>query len=311
MMQILTTWSTLEAIRDRMLKEDLSAVMDVAAILACMMCAFAILKVVKIYMTGQNMDPWDLFKPLIMLILVCNFNTLILSPVNSLTSIVSRESAEIFDMRTDTYISKWADNMGNIGSAIAQENRNQYLKELEKISEDDDWFGIKAWFKKLWLGIKKGIMDLFNITSLGIAGLIGGILFLLVKILLYAQQILCALYLLVNSIIGPYVLALSIMPGFESGFKNWFARYFQLSMWIPMGYLILGINLSVSNHFSSLATEGGMTIGLQWMMIVLQMAALVTVTAVPKMVTWIIHVPGSSDAHGFVSNMAKRAVKAS
>ena len=167
MMQVLTTWDTLEAIRDRVLKEDLSAVMDIAAILACMMCAFAILKVVKIYMTGQNMDPWDLFKPLIVLILVCNFNTLILSPVNSLTSIVSRESAEIFDMRPDKYISKWADNMSNIGSTIAQENRNKYLKELEKISEDDDWFGIKSWFQKLWLGIKKAIMDLFNISSLG------------------------------------------------------------------------------------------------------------------------------------------------
>lgn len=309
MMQVLTTWSTLEAIRDRVLKEDLSAVTDIAAILACMMCAFAILKVVKTYMTGQNMDPWDLFKPLVVLILVCNFNTLILSPVNSLTSIVSREAAEVFDMRPNKYIDKWASNMGNIGSTIAQENQNNYMKELEELAEDDSW-GIGTWFKKLWLGIKKCIMDFFNISSIGIAGIIGGILFLLVKILLYAQQILCALYLLINSLIGPFVLGLSIMPGFESGFKNWFARYFQLSMWTPMGYMVLGINLSISDHFSSLATEGGMSIGLQWMMIVLQIAALVSITAVPKMVTWIIHVPGSSDAHGFISSLAKRAFKA-
>lgn len=309
MMQVLTTWSTLEAIRDRVLKEDLSAVTDIAAILACMMCAFAILKVVKTYMTGQNMDPWDLFKPLVVLILVCNFNTLILSPVNSLTSIVSREAAEVFDMRPNKYIDKWASNMGNIGSTIAQENQNNYMKELEELAEDDSW-GIGTWLKKLWLGIKKCIMDFFNISSIGIAGIIGGILFLLVKILLYAQQILCALYLLINSLIGPFVLGLSIMPGFESGFKNWFARYFQLSMWIPMGYMVLGINLSISDHFSSLATEGGMSIGLQWMMIVLQIAALVSITAVPKMVTWIIHVPGSSDAHGFISSLAKRAFKA-
>ena len=309
MMQVLTTWSTLEAIRDRVLNEDLSAVTDIAAILACMMCAFAILKVVKTYMTGQNMDPWDLFKPLVVLILVCNFNTLILSPVNSLTSIVSREAAEVFDMRPNKYIDKWAGNMGNIGSTIAQENQNNYMKELEELAEDDSW-GIGTWFKKLWLGIKKCIMDFFNIASIGIAGIIGGILFMLVKILLYAQQILCALYLLINSLIGPFVLGLSIMPGFESGFKNWFARYFQLSMWIPMGYMVLGINLSISDHFSSLATEGGMSIGLQWMMIVLQIAALVSITAVPKMVTWIIHVPGSSDAHGFISSLAKRAFKA-
>ena len=310
MMHLLTTWSTLESIRERVLREDLSAVTDIAAILACMMCAIAILKVVKTYMTGQNMDPWDLFKPLIVLILVCNFNTLVLSPVDSLTSIVSRESAEIFDMRPDKYITRWGENMGNIGSSIAQENRNRYLEELEELAEDDGW-GIGTWFKKLWLGIKKCLMDYFNITSLSFAGLIGGVLFLLVKILLYAQQILCSLYLLINSLAGPYVLSLSIMPGFESGFRNWFARYFQLSMWIPLGYMVLGLNLSISDHFSALASEGGMSIGLQWMMIVLQIAALVTITAVPKMATWIIHAPGSSDAHGFISNLAKRAVKAS
>lgn len=309
MIGVLTTWSTLEAIRDRVLKEDLSAVMDIAAILACMMCAIAILKVVKIYMTGSNMDPWDLFKPLIVLILVCNFNTLILSPVNSLTSIVSRESAEIFDMRPNKYISKWGDNIYHIGDHIAEQNQQQYLQELQDIADNNN--AVVAWFKKAWLGIKKFMKNLFNVATLSVATIIGGILFLLVKILLYAQQILCAIYLLINSLIGPFVLALSIMPGFESGFKNWFARYFQLSMWIPLGYMVLGINLSISDHFVDLAAEGGMTIGLEWMMIVLQMAALVTVTAVPKMVTWIIHVPGSSDAHGFLSGMAKKAAKVS
>ena len=48
----------------------------------------------------------------------------------------------------------------------------ELAKAFEKISEDDDWFGIKSWFQKLWLGIKKAIMDLFNISSLGVAGLI-------------------------------------------------------------------------------------------------------------------------------------------
>lgn len=92
MMTVLTLWDTLESIRQTALREDLAGVMDIAGILACMMTAGAILKVVRTYMTGTNIDPWDLFRPLILMLVVCNFNTIVLRPVDALTSIVSRET---------------------------------------------------------------------------------------------------------------------------------------------------------------------------------------------------------------------------
>lgn len=308
MIGVMSTWTTLEAVRETVLREDLHGVMLIAGILSCITCGIAVIKVVKVYLSGANMDPWELFKPIIIMMLVCNFETFILTPVNSLTSIVSRESAEVFDMRPNKYVSKWADNMVSIGEYVADENNDSYEKELQDLVDSEaSAFGM--FFKKIWLAIKKFLMHFFNVGSLTIGGIVGGVLFLIVKVLLFAQQILCSLYLLINSLLGPYILALSILPGFESGFKNWLARYFQVSMWIPVGYMVMGMNLGISNCFVDLASGGGAGLGLEWMMIVLQIIALVSVTAVPKIVTWIIHVPGSSDAHGSISSMTKRALK--
>ena len=147
MITVLSMWKTLESVRETVLREDLGGVMDIAGILACMMAAGAILKVVRTYMTGTNMDPWDIFRPLVLMLLVCNFNTLILTPVNTLTSIVSREAAEVFDMRPDKYVRKWGENMVQIGEYVHQENRDTYEEELRAIAEDTSVIG--AFFSKL------------------------------------------------------------------------------------------------------------------------------------------------------------------
>ena len=127
--------------------------------------------------------------------------------------------------------------------------------------------------------------------------------------LLFAQQIISNIYLLVNSLFGPFILSMSILPGYEGGFKNWFSRYFQLSMWVPTGYMVMGLNLHISNYFVELASKGGAGLSLEWTMIVMQVLALVSITAVPKFVTWIAHATGSDDAHGSISQMAKKAIK--
>ena len=307
MMTVLSMWNTLESIRDLVLKEDLAGVMDVAGIMACIMTAGAILKVVRTYMTGTNMDPWDIFRPIVLMILVCNFNTFILTPVNSLTSIISRESANVFDMRPNKYVKQWGENMVKVGDYVHQEHQRAYEEELKAIAEDKSAIG--AFFSKLWIGCKKFLKDFFSVGTLTIAGLIGGILFLLVKALLFAQQIISNIYLMVNSLFGPFTLAMSILPGYEGGFKNWFSRYFQLAMWVPTGYMVMGLNLHISNYFVELASEGGAGLSLEWTMIVMQVLALVSVTAVPKFVTWIAHATGSDDAHGSISQMAKKAIK--
>ena len=82
------------------------------------------------------MDPWDLFKPIVLVILVCNFDVFVLGPVNGLCGIISRESADIFNLDPNRYLGQWSDNLRRIGTHVAMQNYQEYQEELLEIAED-------------------------------------------------------------------------------------------------------------------------------------------------------------------------------
>ena len=310
-MVVLSTWSTLESVRDIILNEKVSSVIDIAGIIACIAASIAVIKVVLHYFEGHNLNAWEIGKPLILMMMVCNFNTVVLKPVDAIVNIISRETIKIMNVDTGDYIVRWTESMNTMTILNIVNNEQTYQKELEQIAESDSVIG--KFFAKLWYGFKKYLMHFFSIKSISIAGLIGGILFTLVKVLLFAQQILCCLYMTLNGIFGPFVMAISIIPGYEGGMRGWIARYLQVALWVPIGYIILGLSLLFVEGFVSLARQGVMGLGVEWTMIVLQAVTLAAVASVPKIAGWWIESTGANDAHGAVTNpmrmMARRFIK--
>ena len=310
-MVVLSTWSTLESVRDIILNEKVSSVIDIAGIIACIAASIAVIKVVLHYFEGHNLNAWEIGKPLILMMMVCNFNTVVLKPVDAIVNIISRETIKIMNVDTGDYIVRWTESMNTMTILNIVNNEQTYQKELEQIAESDSVIG--KFFAKLWYGFKKYLMHFFSIKSMSIAGLIGGILFTLVKVLLFAQQILCCLYMTLNGIFGPFVMAISIIPGYEGGMRGWIARYLQVALWVPIGYIILGLSLLFVEGFVSLARQGVMGLGVEWTMIVLQAVTLAAVASVPKIAGWWIESTGANDAHGSVTNpmrmMARRFIK--
>lgn len=309
---ILSTWSTLESVREIILTQKVSAVIDIAGIIACIAAAIAVLKVVLHYFEGHNLNAWEIGKPLILMMMVCNFNTFVLKPVDAIVNIISRETIKIMDVDTGEYVTRWAESMHTMTILNIADNEQNYQKELEEIAENDSVIG--RFFAKLWYGVKKFALNFFSVRTMSLAGLIGGILFTLVKVLLFAQQIMCCLYMTLNGIFGPFVMAISIIPGYEGGMKGWIARYLQVALWVPIGYIILGLSLLFVEGFCTLAQQGVMGLGVEWTMIVLQCVTLAAVASVPKIAGWWIESTGANDAHGSVTNpmrmMARRFIKA-
>ena len=307
----MSTWSTLESVRELILTQKVSAVIDVAGIIACIAAGVAVIKVVLHYIEGHNLNAWEIGKPLILMMMVCNFNTMVLRPVDAIVNIISRETIKIMNVDTGDYIVRWTDSMNKMTVLNIVNNEMNYQKELEAIAENDSVIG--KFFAKLWYGIKKFILHFFSVKSMTLAGLIAAILFTLVKVLLFAQQILCCLYLTLNGIFGPFVMAISIIPGYEGGMKGWIARYLQVALWVPIGYIILGLSLMFVEGFCTLAMKGQMGLGVEWTMIVLQAVTLAAVASVPKIAGWWIESTGANDAHGSVTNpmrmMARRFIK--
>ena len=304
---ILSTWSTLESVRELILTQKVSAVIDVAGIIACIAACAAVVKVVLHYIEGHNLNAWEIGKPLILMMMVCNFNTMVLRPVDAIVNIISRETIKIMNVDTGDYITRWADSMNQMTVLNFIQNEENYQKELEEIAENDSVIG--RFFAKLWYGVKKFALNFFSVRTMSLAGLIGGILFTLVKVLLFAQQIMCCLYMTLNGIFGPFVMAISIIPGYEAGMKGWIARYLQIALWVPIGYIILGLSLLFVEGFCTLAQQGVMGLGVEWTMIVLQCVTLAAVASVPKIAGWWIESTGANDAHSSISQPARQAAK--
>ena len=310
---ILSVWSTLDQVRSTVISGKLGAVMSIAAILAAMLASAAILKVASDYIQGQSVGIWQLVRPLVLLVFVCQFNTLVLSPLNSMVNVFTRDIASSVNVSTKEYVSQWASNMSTVEAYTIRSSEEQAEAALEEIAGSDSG-PIGKFFAKIWEGIKKFIRNLFSVTTFGVGSLIGAVLFLIVKILLFAQQVLCSLYLTIAGLIGPLVFALAILSGYSSGIKSWIARYIQIAMWIPIGYMIMYINLQVGNVFmQNAASAGGSDLSSEWFMIALQIVALVSIASVPKISAWVIESTGANDAHGSMSQpmrtVARKLVK--
>ena len=306
-MTILSIWTTLETVRDTVLSGKIEALSSIASLLAAILAAGTLLKMSKDYIQGQPLDLWDLLRPIVLLTLVCLFRPLVLGPLDSRVNVFTRDAAEAVSVSTGEYVKRWGENVAKMDVYTVQNSMQDAAKEIAEIAEDKS--GIGRFFATAWIAIKKVVMHRFHLMSMGIGTVVGAILFLLVKILLFVQQILCNTYLLMNSLLGPFIMALAILPGFETGLKNWVARYIQIAMWIPIGYFVMYINLQIGNAFCNLAAAGQTGLAMDWFMIALQIVALVSVASVPKMAAWVIESTGANDAHSALSQPARQMAR--
>lgn len=306
-MTILSIWTTLETVRDTVLSGKIEALSSIASLLAAILAAGTLLKMSKDYIQGQPLDLWDLLRPIVLLTMVCLFRPLVLGPLDSLVNVFTRDAAEAVSVSTGEYVKQWGENVAKMDVYTVQNSMQDAAKEIAEIAEDKS--GIGRFFATAWIAIKKVVMHRFHLVSMGIGTVVGAILFLLVKILLFVQQILCNTYLLMNSLLGPFIMALAILPGFETGLKNWVARYIQIAMWIPIGYFVMYINLQIGNAFCNLAAAGQTGLAMDWFMIALQIVALVSVASVPKMAAWVIESTGANDAHSALSQPARQMAR--
>lgn len=306
-MTTLSIWTTLETVRDTVLSGKVEALSSTAAILAAILAAATLLKLSKDYIQGQPLDIWDLLRPIILLTLVCLFRPMVLDPLNSLVNVFTRDAAQAVSVSTGEYVRQWGENIASMDAYTVQNSMEDAAKEIAEIAEDKS--GIGRFFATAWVAIKKVVTHRFHLISMGIGSVVGAVLFLFVKILLFIQQILCNTYLMMNSLLGPFVMALAILPGYETGLKNWIARYIQIAMWIPIGYFVMYINLQVGKAFCTLAAAGQTGLAMDWFMIALQIVALVSVASVPKMAAWVIESTGANDAHSALSQPARQMAR--
>jgi hypothetical protein len=310
MMTLLSIWTTLDNIKYSIINEHMDGMSNVAISVAAILAGMSILKNYNGFVKGDGLDFMLILKPIMILILVANFNTLVMQPLDAVTNIFIRGITDNCSVTNEQYLMTWKENMETMAMTDITKNIEAYH---ESIAEFESNSRIARFFKTIWEGLKRSVMSMMNITSLKTGALIGGLLYIVAKVLLFMQQVICYFYQIFIGMVGPVIFATSVWPGYEAGIKRWFARYIQLSCWIPAGFLVMMIGLEITSAFADASLAGETGLSATWFMILLHIVALVMISAVPKLATYWIESRGGNDAHGSVTqparNIARKFIK--
>lgn len=310
MITALTIWNTLDNVKHSIFNEHMEGMMHVSIAIAGILAGLTILKNYNGFVKGDGLDAFLILKPVMLLILIANFHTLVMTPLDSLVSIFIRGVTETCSVTNEEYLMTWKENMETMAMTDITKNIEAYHESIAEFESDSR---IARFFKTIWEGLKRSVMSMMNLTSLKTGALIGGILYIMAKVLLFMQQVICYFYQIFIGMVGPVIFATSVWPGYEAGIKRWFARYIQLSCWIPAGFLVMMIGLEITSAFADASLAGETGLSATWFMILLHIVALVMISAVPKLATYWIESRGGNDAHGSVTqparNIARKLIK--
>ena len=288
----LTMWDSLRNFMETDYAVKMPAFGNLAVILAAMMCAFSVLKVAHDYIQGTTQsNAWEVLRPFVILIMVCSFNTVVLKPFSGMVNVFTREIAAGCGNVDASYWKAMEQNNAKMAGYEKIKINDDYKDAMKELEQDTSFLG--KFFRKIGIWIKKVLMHFLNATTLTIGTLIGGILFLVAKILLLG-------------ILGPVIFAMAILPGFEGGIKSWISRYIQIALWIPIGYLVMAINLKLGASICE-ASASSASLGGEWLLVANQIVTIVSIAAVPKICGWVIESTGANDAHSALSQPARTA----
>ena len=310
MITALTIWNTLDNVKHSIFNEHMEGMMHVSIAIAGILAGLTILKNYNGFVKGDGLDAFLILKPVMLLILIANFHTLVMTPLDSVVSILIRGVTETCSVTNEEYLMTWKENMETMAMTDITKNIEAYHESIAEFESDSR---IARFFKTIWEGLKRSVMSMMNLTSLKTGALIGGLLYIVAKVLLFMQQVICYFYQIFIGMVGPVIFATSVWPGYEAGIKRWFARYIQLSCWIPAGFLVMMIGLEITSAFADASLAGETGLSATWFMILLHIVALVMISAVPKLATYWIESRGGNDAHGSVTqparNIARKFIK--
>src|SRR5690554_5015225 len=138
----------------------------------------------------------------------------------------------------------------------------------------------------------------------------------ILRICVYFVFFIQIIYSTVLVILGPFTLAVSVLPAFRDAFATWIARFVSVNLYVGIAFLVLYITgllqewalLQEISKYESLLndTEAAVLEKLSWMagngilsfglVIVSFLVGAIAITTVPSISTWIISTSGISSA---------------
>lgn len=321
----------MQGIFSSVVNSKISAFASLAAMIAGILAAFVFLKIAHDYMQGQGMTFWSIARPLLVLTCVCNFYTIVVSPVHYVCNIFTDGVMAQTEFSAQQYITDFGKSSGkllvnNFKKAIKDaEQAGKETLENPYFNIDEGVTGLRQFFQRAnptrgpvakWLsatfsafGKLAGETVSGTVDALEFAGLetiLSTVFFFLYKLVIFGQQVYAYVYLIILALLGPFAFAFAVLPSFGHGIQSWIARYIQIGLWVPVGQIVAFICYQI---MSSCATTGAnIGNGGGWITACATLVAILAILSVPKICSFIIDSTGTNGSAGQGAGAVKSIV---
>ena len=99
----------LDSLRSEIVADQLGAVTGVAVAGGALIAAVVLLKVANDYMQGAGITLWSVIRPVVLLMVIMNFNTFVASPIHRLCNVFTRSMTARVSVSTSDYYAQLRD----------------------------------------------------------------------------------------------------------------------------------------------------------------------------------------------------------
>jgi len=311
---------------------DHSAIYSMACAVACIAASFSLITWYNKMLNDPfgRLDMRAIIRTLIVLFLTCNFYSFVLVPFDGVTHMVTKAVSASVDQDTSGLCGKVNEVYSSIEERSKKETlTGQFEEEMERNSSNTMVESLSfetsavaeslaeaaiqdgkrpGFFKRLWAGVKGFVSGKVGSVLNNVGNIISALLSIIVKLVQYILLAVSSIYLIILGLIGPFVFALSLMPGFQNNITVWIARYIQISFWCPMAALIDYVNFKLKDAMMAAfwTAPNVAQLGVPLHLIVMDAVTLICLLAVPQMASWIISGSGASDVNRGIATTAQK-----
>jgi len=297
---------------------------DAKALSAIFMIIFFAIKSYEMMAGDKRMEIMPLLRPfgLVMVILWWGAFTKVVAFPTDLVAAKTEEMFQSEQSNVDDLRFLRADYMIKVANSLYTFQAEAQVAE----KESDTWYG-RAW-DSVTSTVKEGIstvvsplLELKNRLEVGMQLLFTQLLELvgiwILRIAVYIVFMIQIIYSSILIILGPFAVAVSILPAFRDSFSTWIARFISVNLYSGIAYLIMYLIALMQKYaltseiakYKELIGEDGMNANLEKMawfagngilsfgtVIVVFLIGAICMFTVPSISTWIISTSGISSA---------------
>ena len=283
------------------LKNNLQGALSLAIVLCSICCVMYFSKLAVMLLRGNEVTAWDALRPVVCLFAVCNFNSLVLGPIDFMFNKAIIEPS-LSVLNTQSIVKRNLRNVIIAADEAAFDDTASAIYDYKR--EDSDGVGFFQFLQQRrersneignWILQLTGVDHLVNIARIGAIELCEAIfdfIFVLMKNIIF---VLSEVQLAILAIIGPFVFAIDILPGL-SGIATWIARYIQISFWKVTVAIVALLQTSMVDF--CLQSSSLQTRSIEFVCMTISLACIVALFSVEKISSYVVQSNGANGATG-------------